>query len=765
MIPTSATSTTDLLRNYQQPGLKAFSAILSQTSLPPTQAAKLLEHLDQKNILFVAYAIAKNSLAPGQEKDLDRVAQNLIPILQSAVDLSQRELNLSPEQVVSVQQNLGDLSQKPEETKEFYQQFEKEYPEEQTKRPENYESSHGGSNPLLDHVKNQADKAVKKKVKEIWENFKKSPTGKTVKTPPTPAPAQGVSTTVLPTTGTTVTISTGEDAVLGTAAAAKALTGVPQTITRISPLNISLRPTPPIPVSGAPPPPVGAISGKIVGFSVNPQTSLSGIIPREYMSFGILKQIPATEAVKNFGLNMASEGTKFFQITEKGAMLASKIPSIGSSLGSYIPGSAGITTLVSTPTSTIAVSGISTSGGVTIGTATTIGTTGLTTIGTTGLTAVGTTTATAVGTTAVTTTATAVGTTAVTTVGTAAVTTAATTTAAATTGVATGATVGAAAGGPTPVAIVTAIIGAIIGLIAGLIPSIYKKFKDYFDAIVGATLVIIFGSFAGLGFLPALALGGMTGGFMALTNTSIVGAISGLGNSLVDIAKGVSVTTAVAFFLAAIILPAVVAIIIFFINTGGYVTPQAPVSFFDPGGGFADPTSCPILGGYVTWGSYDPTNENSGSAGGHGSNSYWSGLAACSYALPQSTGCMGPNSNPANICYGAGNQCTEYGYAADIHAVSGTPVYLPLVDGQPANWSCHRAFQNPGGAGFTIYCDTSDGNVHLVLTHVNDASPLTNVPSGTQVSTIDWDANPHLHMEAQVGGVWVRPENYFCGGT
>lgn len=210
-------------------------------------------------------------------------------------------------------------------------------------------------------------------------------------------------------------------------------------------------------------------------------------------------------------------------------------------------------------------------------------------------------------------------------------------------------------------------------------------------------------------------------------------------------------------------------LMIFIINASGFVTPRASslMGNFDPGGGFADPTSCPVQGGTVTCVSYNPSYEG-GPQCSHGTVYYFSPAVYSGncYSIPQGTGCGHPIPDNNSRCSGVGGPCSEYGFAADIgNAPGGTPVYLPLIDGQPANdWSCHYVWHTSGGD--RVDCDTSaGGGVHLQLTHVQREANSDNsgMASGTQVATIYVQPGAHLHLEARIADVWVRPENYFCG--
>jgi len=215
----------------------------------------------------------------------------------------------------------------------------------------------------------------------------------------------------------------------------------------------------------------------------------------------------------------------------------------------------------------------------------------------------------------------------------------------------------------------------------------------------------------------------------------------------------------------------VLILVIFIINASGFVTPRAAslMCSFDPGGGFADPTSCPLIGGTMTCSSYYPSMEN-GPGCSHGTVYYFSPsvYSGNCYTIPQGTGCGHPIPDNGNRCSSVGGACSEYGYAADFAGgPGGTPVYLPLVNGQPAtDWSCHYVWHTSGGD--RVDCDTSaEGGVHLQLTHVQREANSDNsgMSSGTQVATLYVQAGAHLHLEVQIAGVWVRPENYFCGGS
>ena len=170
------------------------------------------------------------------------------------------------------------------------------------------------------------------------------------------------------------------------------------------------------------------------------------------------------------------------------------------------------------------------------------------------------------------------------------------------------------------------------------------------------------------------------------------------------------------------------------------------------------PIDCPIPNGVITWGSYQPGDEN---AHRHGTNAYWGSSSCRSWPLPQTTSCYGP-SDPAasaNKCYQESSKCSYYGYAIDV--VGGNSVYAPKVAGQDVVWNCSFGFANGGGsAGYTYIC--SSGTYRLILTHIKNNAKTGTVSSGEKIGELYPMANSHLHIEFSVNGQYVKPENYFC---
>ncbi len=174
-------------------------------------------------------------------------------------------------------------------------------------------------------------------------------------------------------------------------------------------------------------------------------------------------------------------------------------------------------------------------------------------------------------------------------------------------------------------------------------------------------------------------------------------------------------------------------------------------------------SSCPILGGGISTGTYNGTNET-----GHGSNSYWGGPAGSScYSIPAFSGCRSPSDavdpDKNNFCRGKAQACSHYGYAADSPAPGGTPVFLPSIFGETLNWTFKRrvTINNTNwGWGYLF----TAGKYQLYLGHLNQTTPPSTAPSGTVIGTLyPGLSNPHVHIELQINGQWVRPD-FLCGG-
>ncbi len=180
-------------------------------------------------------------------------------------------------------------------------------------------------------------------------------------------------------------------------------------------------------------------------------------------------------------------------------------------------------------------------------------------------------------------------------------------------------------------------------------------------------------------------------------------------------------------------------------------------------------SSCPILGGSITTGSYNGTREL-----GHGSNSYWGGPAGNScYDIPAFSGCRSPSSSVDpdgnNYCRGKASSCAYYGFAADVQRSGrGDIVQLPSIFGKSITWTFQRRVtinDTAWGWGYTFTGSEGGNNYSLYLGHLNQTTPPQTAPSGTVVGTLYPDLTPpHVHIELQINGQWVRPD-FLCGGV
>ncbi len=162
------------------------------------------------------------------------------------------------------------------------------------------------------------------------------------------------------------------------------------------------------------------------------------------------------------------------------------------------------------------------------------------------------------------------------------------------------------------------------------------------------------------------------------------------------------------------------------------------------------PISCPVPNA-------KPVNSinysyNSPNNTGHGSTTYWTAMGGIAYRynLPQMSSCKYPS------------DCPYYGFAYDVFPNGTTAVYLPEVLGKSVEWTLDHTFSN-GSAGYSLIYIDSSKTYTLVLTHVASESAPSSGLSGTKVSTLfNQGSNTHLHIEFQISGRWVKPEDYFC---
>jgi hypothetical protein len=180
-------------------------------------------------------------------------------------------------------------------------------------------------------------------------------------------------------------------------------------------------------------------------------------------------------------------------------------------------------------------------------------------------------------------------------------------------------------------------------------------------------------------------------------------------------------------------------------------------------------SSCPILGGAISTGSYNGERET-----GHGSNLYWTGPAGtdCGYDIPAFSGCNSPTESADpdgnNVCRGRARSCPYYGFAADVRrSGAGDIVQLPSIFGQSITWTFQRRVSIAGGSwgyGYVFTGNSSRGNYSLYLGHLNQTTPPATAPSGTVIGSLYPGLTPpHVHIELQINGQWVRPD-FLCGG-
>ena len=178
-------------------------------------------------------------------------------------------------------------------------------------------------------------------------------------------------------------------------------------------------------------------------------------------------------------------------------------------------------------------------------------------------------------------------------------------------------------------------------------------------------------------------------------------------------------------------------------------------------------SSCPILGGIITTPSYEGAAER-----GHGSNSYWGGPAgeACGFDIPAFSGCLGPNSSADtdnnNVCKNQASTCAYYGFAADV--VGQQVVQLPSLFGKTLNWNYQNRVsikKGSWGYGYTFTADDGNTTYSLYLGHLNLTTPPNQLASGSVVGSLYQGlSSPHVHIELQINGQWVRPD-FLCGGV
>ena len=298
-----------------------------------------------------------------------------------------------------------------------------------------------------------------------------------------------------------------------------------------------------------------------------------------------------------------------------------------------------------------------------------------------------------------------------------------------------------------------------------------RNFKKLAIAI-GATIGLLVGG-------PVGAVFGAVGGFvvaspivsLSATANSIGTGITSASTALVGL---VATEIATPIIVIALSVPIVIALFLFIINTSALVVPPNPFSLIYLPPGISVPEdaprniSCPVLNGKYNQKSYDSSREND-IGGGHGSNYYWSNVAHqnCTYALPQTlVGCEAPTSSTGNKCQQTHltSRCPFYGYAADLFPGDNNWVYAPSVDGNPTAWNPTTSFSNPGSGYSYLYQDQS-GKYVITFTHMDQTTVdfTKSLDSGKPIGKLyNQGGNTHLHLEMQVSGLFVKPENYLC---
>lgn len=335
-------------------------------------------------------------------------------------------------------------------------------------------------------------------------------------------------------------------------------------------------------------------------------------------------------------------------------------------------------------------------------------------------------------------------------------------------GAAAGAEAGAAAGSPGgPLAIVTAIVGAVVGFVLGAVVGNWSKVKKEAEEGILA----------------------LSAGIYTVGSSIFSGGVAAVGAIFAAIGT-VAVESAGTIVVIVLAVPIVLAFFIYIINNSAYIVPPSSTVFVPGGpggGGFENRSSCPLTDGYIGTFSYNSTSET-----GHGSNPYWNvpnaacnTTNACFLNIPANGNSKGPigSSAAANCCYQLFNcsnpsspGCTIfYGYAIDVYSRAGSAaynkVYFPLINGKITTWNYANEIGMPPNRGKAYLYTTTDPDTgtryDVVFMHlVALSSPPTGLQSGQVLGQV-YPATifrPHVHLELQVDGVYVKPENYFCGG-
>lgn len=316
---------------------------------------------------------------------------------------------------------------------------------------------------------------------------------------------------------------------------------------------------------------------------------------------------------------------------------------------------------------------------------------------------------------------------------------------------------------------VAPVVGTLIGFIAGII---LPKIQDGISWTKRNFKKVAIGTAVTLGFVGGgvtWAVGSFVISYGVLNASKVLGTV-GSGASFVFNLLPELVATEIVWPLVAIIIavPIVIALILFIITNSALVVPFSQSEYFGSlfeDDGLVNRSSCPIIMTSSAAGSYNPTNQK-----GHGSNEYWSAVypndesERCKFAIPSKSGCYAPTVGSVNVCYGKNlKQCDTYGFAMDISSAPPYNVSLPQIDGKDVLWNSNDNEYDEGVVGWTYSYTDSTGKYSIMLKHVNRGMVKgNNLPSGTKLGSLYNQDQTHLHLEVQVDGRYVRPENYFC---
>lgn len=330
-------------------------------------------------------------------------------------------------------------------------------------------------------------------------------------------------------------------------------------------------------------------------------------------------------------------------------------------------------------------------------------------------------------------------------------------------------TAGAAAAGAAAVTAVTPIIGTLIGFVAGII---LPKIQDGLSWTKRNFKKVAIGTAVTLGFVGggvSWAVGSFVISYGVLNASKVLGTV-GSGASFVLNLLQELVATEIVWPIVAIIIatPIVIALILFIITNSALVVPFSQSEYFGSlfeNDGLTNKSSCPIIMTSSAAGSYNPITQK-----GHGSNEYWHALysdesSMCKYSIPATSGCRAPTVGQDNVCYKKGlTQCDFYGFAMDVSSSSSNNVSLPQIDGKDVKWNFSGVEYEDSGVGWTYGYTDESGKYSILLKHVNRGmTKENNLMSGTKLGSLyNQGTSTHLHLEVQVDGRYVRPENYFC---